>query len=193
MTLSLINCSGCGSSQLWLKSSLVLWPGTQTCQHGHCLSFGVNAILLIWQMFKNRHLQEGRQINSRITCPVEPGHVHHCFVVSQLHIFLCYYQLDFIPFLWLKNTNRTALGGMSTDGNKIMCGSVGKRTISNHWCTATATCVPSGFVKTNTSPGTALSGLEEGWRVRAKWNIDIIVWYRITLNQASTKERTWTK
>lgn len=32
-------------------------------------------------------------------------------------------------------------------------------TISSHWWTATATCVPSGLVNTNTSPGTALSGL----------------------------------
>ena len=35
----------------------------------------------------------------------------------------------------------------------------GGLTISSHWCTATATCVPSGLVNTNTSPGTALSGL----------------------------------
>ncbi len=32
-------------------------------------------------------------------------------------------------------------------------------TMSNHWCTATATCVPRGLVRTSTSPGTALSGL----------------------------------
>lgn len=34
--------------------------------------------------------------------------------------------------------------------------------MSNHWCTATATCVPSGLVNTKTSPGTALSGLKKG-------------------------------
>lgn len=33
-------------------------------------------------------------------------------------------------------------------------------TISSHWWTATATCVPKGLVNTSTSPGTALSGLQ---------------------------------
>lgn len=32
-------------------------------------------------------------------------------------------------------------------------------TISSHWCAFTATWVPRGLVRTNTSPGTALSGL----------------------------------
>lgn len=44
--------------------------------------------------------------------------------------------------------------------NKIIQKRVGRLTISSHWCTATATCVPSGLVNTNTSPGTALSGLK---------------------------------
>lgn len=34
-------------------------------------------------------------------------------------------------------------------------------TMSSHWCTATATWVPNGLVNTNTSPGTALSGLKD--------------------------------
>ena len=42
--------------------------------------------------------------------------------------------------------------------------SSGSLTISSHWCTATATCVPRGFVSTSTSPGTALSGLEKRTR-----------------------------
>lgn len=40
----------------------------------------------------------------------------------------------------------------------------GALTISSHWCTATATCVPRGFVSTSTSPGTALSGLKKRTR-----------------------------
>ena len=35
------------------------------------------------------------------TCPVEPGHVHHCLLVGQLHVFLGDHQLDFIPFFRL--------------------------------------------------------------------------------------------
>ncbi len=44
--------------------------------------------------------------------------------------------------------------------DKLIPECVSRLTISSHWCTATATCVPSGLVNTNTSPGTALSGLE---------------------------------
>lgn len=43
---------------------------------------------------------------------------------------------------------------------RIIQEQVGGLTISSHWWTATATCVPSGLVNTSTSPGTALSGLK---------------------------------
>lgn len=42
-------------------------------------------------------------------------------------------------------------------------------TMSSHWCTATATCVPRGFVSTSTSPGTALSGLK-----KRAWQFSVI-------------------
>lgn len=85
-------------------------------------------------------------------------------MVRQLYIFLCYYQLDFVPLLWLKDKKyiyNIQLSGILTDRDKIVEVLVGRLTISNHWCTATATCVPSGLVNTNTSPGTALSGLKK--------------------------------
>lgn len=42
-------------------------------------------------------------IHSGFTCPVEPSHVHHGFMVGQLYIFLGYHQLDLVPLLRLRD------------------------------------------------------------------------------------------
>lgn len=104
-------------------------------------------------------------IHSCFTCPVEPGHVHHGFMVRQLYVFLGYHQLDLVPLLRLRDVKKQHIQPLvcilknKKSPDKIIHELVGGLTISNHWCTATATCVPRGLVNTNTSPGTALSGL----------------------------------
>lgn len=52
---------------------------------------------LLWLQINNW------DICSSFTCPVEPSHVHHGFMVGQLYIFLGYYQLDLVPLLRLRD------------------------------------------------------------------------------------------
>lgn len=47
------------------------------------------------------------------TCPVEPSHVHHGFMVGQLYILLGYHQLDLVPLLRLRDKKTYAANGVS--------------------------------------------------------------------------------
>lgn len=49
-----------------------------------------------------RENQFFEHIYSGFTCPVEPSHVHHGFMVCQLYVFLSYHQFDLVPLLRLR-------------------------------------------------------------------------------------------
>ena len=88
---------------------------------------------------------------------------------------------------------RYALRTSSSDTtNLILFQRSGK---SSHWWALTATCVPSGLVKTNTSPTTALSGMI----ISDAWHTDVATppmvsqgfitdWPPVTLQPASSAQ-----
>lgn len=106
-----------------------------------------------------RHQQSSQQ--SHLSCWVEP-------CSSWLRGMPALHLLVLLP-AWSCSTSlaerskyipSVPLGRIRKDKDRIIQGRAGGLTISSHWWTATATCVPSGLVNTSTSPGTALSGLK---------------------------------
>lgn len=64
-------------------------------------------------------IQKCGHILRGFTCPVEPSHVHHGFMVGQLYILLGYHQLDLVPLfrLRVKKQNVNCVGFYAKNKN----------------------------------------------------------------------------